>query len=400
MLELINELKNTTSTNEKIKLLEKNNSDLVREIFEYTYNPFKNYYIKKIKIDYIGRKTLNSNTWHDVKKHLDRLNSREITGNSAIDLTINLIEEFDEESQELLINIIKRDLRVNISERIINKAFPNLIPDYRIQLANTYDQTKEYGVKNWYVTPKLDGLRCTFIEGKLLTRNGKEIIGFDHIIEELKRFPNNTSLIDGELYNHDIKFQTIQGIVLSNKNIKPEDKLKIKFNVFAVINNEINTTAQMIKFMRFKNDFKYIEFLKYKKIDNDFKQIKNMHDEYVSNGYEGIMLRDPSMFYDFKRSNALLKYKNFKEEDFKIKGYFEGEGKYSGMLGGFEICGVVDGHKIKSRVGSGFSDHQRKKFWKEKDELIGKLVEIKFQGITDDKSSLRFPVVKGLKLDR
>ena len=78
----------------------------------------------------------------------------------------------------------------------------------------------------------------------------------------------------------------------------------------------------------------------------------------------------------------------------------EGNGKYQGMLGKFICEGKVEGHFIKTEVGSGFNDEQRSEFWKEKKSLIGKKIECKYQNLTDDNSSLRFPIFLKFKLDR
>jgi DNA ligase-1 len=104
--------------------------------------------------------------------------------------------------------------------------------------------------------------------------------------------------------------------------------------------------------------------------------------------------------YNWKRSDALLKYKSFFEEDLKVVGVVEGKGKYQGMLGAFVCEGVVEGHKISTEVGSGFDDEMREFFWKNRKNLIGMMVEVKYQGLTDSQDSLRFPIFQKTKEDR
>ena len=77
--------------------------------------------------------------------------------------------------------------------------------------------------------------------------------------------------------------------------------------------------------------------------------------------------------------------------------------KYEGMLGALVCSGVIDGKYIETEVGTGFTDEQRNEFWLNKDVLIGRLAEIKFQEISSDatgKFSLRFPVFLKFKFDR
>ena len=247
----------------------------------------------------------------------------------------------------------------------------------------------------------------------LFTRKGKQIIGFESTIEkDCKNFckRTHTGAVDGELFSTTIPFEKIQGAVMRNKNIKPEEKEQISFNVFALLLNFDNriifdTTKKMVDTMdkAFTGRFEYKYLNRVVQTEITIDQIDALHDNFVEQGYEGIMLRDVKKSYSFKRDNAILKFKKFKEDDFKIVDIFEGEGKYSGMLGGFVVKGKVDGKTIKSSVGSGFSDAQRKEYWDTlfpaKTKVIGKLAEIKYQGLTPD-GSLRFPVFNHMKEDR
>jgi DNA ligase-1 len=80
--------------------------------------------------------------------------------------------------------------------------------------------------------------------------------------------------------------------------------------------------------------------------------------------------------------------------DLTITDIEEGNDKYSGILGALVCQGEEDGKKIFVNVGSGFSDEQRKNYWDNKSELIGKIVEVKCDAITKNQEgtySLRFP---------
>ena len=132
--------------------------------------------------------------------------------------------------------------------------------------------------------------------------------------------------------------------------------------------------------------------------------------KYVMDGQEGAMLRHPRVWYSWKRDDNLLKHKLFTEHDFEVIGYYEGEGEFEGTLGGIRVKGNYDKKPIISEVGSGFKvleehPYNRTSLWEIRDELIGKKVELKFQGITDKPNdegfwSLRFPVFNKFKEDR
>ena len=104
------------------------------------------------------------------------------------------------------------------------------------------------------------------------------------------------------------------------------------------------------------------------------------------------MLNTSGGFYRTKRTPDLLKVKKFHSADILCTGVFEGEGRLVGKLGGI----YVDFRGNKVGVGSGFNDEQREYYWKNQDEIVGKIVEIKyFEESTnqkDDSISLRFPV--------
>jgi DNA ligase-1 len=119
-------------------------------------------------------------------------------------------------------------------------------------------------------------------------------------------------------------------------------------------------------------------------------------DEYynaaVAGGFEGIMVKDPTAPYQFKRSTNWMKLKPTKSVEGTIKGMLPGTGKYEGMLGAL----MVDIGGVITDVGSGFSDNEREIFWKDRDSLLGKQVTVVFQEFTAD-GKLRFPRFKGIR---
>jgi DNA ligase-1 len=119
--------------------------------------------------------------------------------------------------------------------------------------------------------------------------------------------------------------------------------------------------------------------------------------ECVNDGYEGIMIKDRFGVYECKRSTTWMKWKPVITVDLTVVGVEEGTGKNVGKLGAFICEGIDQGKEIHVNVGSGLTDKNREEFWKERDELVGQVVEImadavtKNQDITNDVYSLRFP---------
>jgi DNA ligase-1 len=137
-------------------------------------------------------------------------------------------------------------------------------------------------------------------------------------------------------------------------------------------------------------------------LDSDEGQLryKEINAQAVAGGYEGIMIKDPDAGYECKRSVAWLKLKPFIEVSLVVVGVEEGTGKNVGKLGAFIVEGIDDGKAIKTNVGSGLTDNMRECFWEAADELIGNIVEVRADAVTQNQDgtySLRFPRFKGFR---
>ena len=128
--------------------------------------------------------------------------------------------------------------------------------------------------------------------------------------------------------------------------------------------------------------------------DEGQKQFKDFNKEAIEQGYEGIMIKDPTAKYQCKRSTGWLKQKPFIEVSLEVKDIEVGTGRNEGRLGAFICEGIDDGKTIKVNVGSGFSDANRDEFWSSKDTIPGQIVEVRADAITQNQDgtySLRFP---------
>jgi DNA ligase-1 len=122
-----------------------------------------------------------------------------------------------------------------------------------------------------------------------------------------------------------------------------------------------------------------------------YKEINAMA---IAGGYEGIMLKDADAGYKCKRSVAWLKLKPFIEVSLTVAAVEEGTGKNVGKLGALVCEGIDDGKRISVNVGSGFTDSNRDNYWASRDKVVGKVVEVRADAITQNQDgtySLRFP---------
>jgi DNA ligase-1 len=123
-------------------------------------------------------------------------------------------------------------------------------------------------------------------------------------------------------------------------------------------------------------------------------EFKQYNKDAVEQGYEGIMIKDIDAVYECKRSHSWLKQKPYIEVSLEITDVEEGTGRNTGRLGALVCSGIDDGRLIRVNVGSGFSDSDRDQFWSGRDSLIGQVVEVRADAVTqnqDGSYSLRFP---------
>lgn len=119
----------------------------------------------------------------------------------------------------------------------------------------------------------------------------------------------------------------------------------------------------------------------------------------VAEDKEGLML-NYDVPYRRTRHRGILKIKQFYTMDLPILRCEEGIGRLERTLGAF----VLDFKGNEVRVGSGFTDAQRMEFWKNRDDIVGMLCEVKYKEISKDKGtgleSLQFPIFVQIRKDK
>ena len=120
-------------------------------------------------------------------------------------------------------------------------------------------------------------------------------------------------------------------------------------------------------------------------------------DKQIALEHEGVMVNINDAPYEGKRTKNILKVKAMQDCDLKIIGFEEGTGKNKGTLGAI----IVDYKGFEVKVGSGFTDEDRKYFWNNQNELLGRVITVQYFEETTNKKdnslSLRFPVYKELR---
>lgn len=275
---------------------------------------------------------------------------------------------------------------------------------FKPMLATKWNDRKDKVVGQVHIQPKLDGIRCIAKADGLWTREGKPIYGAPHIHEQLQpifsRYPD--IIIDGELYNHDLKDDFNQ-IVSAVKKQKPTEedlavsREKLQYWVYDLPSHD-GTFGDRNKILQNVIDIGLFE------ADNNIVivQTVEVHKEdvdktasiYIEAGFEGAMIRLPGK-YENKRSNTLIKWKEFQDEEFPIVDIQEGEGNRTGMAARV-VLSLPDGRTFSA--GMIGNVEYCKQLLAEKDEHIGKAGTVVFQNYTPD-GVPRFPKFKGVRFD-
>jgi len=274
----------------------------------------------------------------------------------------------------------------------------------RPMLAEKFTERKKYVIYPAAVSPKLDGVRAMIYQDEkeiiFISRLGKQYLFMDNLRAEARKFIEEFDqrvVLDGELYSHNIPFNAISGAVRSkNKPSKFDDKLEFHiFDLYLPDSPDLSYEGRMdlLREVCNREDFKYLHFVFY---DNVFKeeQISIKHAEYVKMGYEGLMVRNLMSPYRLgRRTNDLLKYKEFEDDEFKVIDVVEGMGTERGAA--VFVCVTKDGQKFSVRPRG--SIEKRKMQFKNKSKYIGKMLTVRYQPLSKEDVLPRFPV--GIKFD-
>jgi ATP-dependent DNA ligase len=230
-------------------------------------------------------------------------------------------------------------------------------------------------------------VRCVAIPQKgLFSRLRKEFPHLEHIKEEINRLP---MILDGELYSNEIGFQEIVGIV-KRETLKPGDpekQLKIQYHVYDMISQKpYEERLKDLQDLFRSHCFQHIVLVD-TTICHSEAEMKQQHAQYVSDGYEGIMLRSPQGLYKHSRSVDLLKYKEFFDDEYEVIGFREGDGLERGCV--IWTCRTAEGNIFHCRPRG--THEERAEWFKHGPNYIGEKLTVRYQEKTDD-GLPRFPV--------
>lgn len=415
--DIIKEIENTSSTNDKIaKLTHYKNTPLLKEVIFKALDTFTQYYIRKIP-------SISTNTSQITLEHalseLDKLSTRQLTGHAAQRHLQYLLELLSEKDAYVLSLIIMKDLRCGLGIKTVNKVYPNLVSVYPCMLAETWNEkNKSYVTYPGYLQLKADGIRLNIVVKNqkvfYFSRSGKAYDFLGHHDEDILEFCKSHALdnivFDGEGLcvnpeNGDTLPREIGNGIISKANkgkISLAEVYKIRFVLWDIIdlndfNNGIGTKTYTDRFnlLNCLNLPSFMTVIETHIVDSDL-QVSELYAKYVSMGQEGAMYKNPNAVWENKRTVSILKLKESLECELKIIGYKEGTGKYLGMIGSLD-CISADGVSVNI---SGFTDEFRKLDYS---TLHNQIVSVIYNCIISDVNgnySLFLPRFKELREDK
>jgi DNA ligase-1 len=413
----VEQMRATSSSLDKVEIL-KQQSYTIQEILKYTYDPYRQYYVtsktciknKDIIEPYFGK------TIFDL---LDDLNNRHMTGHAAIGV-VNYFVNKNLEYKDLIYNIIDKDLKIRTGAKVINKAFPGLIPEFNVALAQNYDDKCDWN-DSWYASRKLDGVRCLAVVDKkgectLYSRMGKEFTTLNKVKEAIEATNIINTVFDGEICLIDKNGnEDFQGVMkqLRRKDHQIENPVFMIFDMIHKPDFDKNKSTEILSDRLHKlrtfidydmsehaNNFHLGTTLRYL---DQFQITDGRHfdmwGQMASDGnWEGFMLRK-DVGYEGKRSKNLLKVKTFYDAEYEVLGFdvdqheVVRDGKSESMTMLSQVWIEHKNHLVK--VGSGFTQDQRLQYMD--GSIVGKIITVQYFEETKNQEggvSLRFPTVK------
>ena len=381
------------------------------------YNPFHVFGVRQVPetqglVD-------QPNPWPQFWGLLEGLRTRSITGHAARDAIEAMSQEFDSvEWNNLCRRVIIKDLRCGISEKTLNKVLGKTewrIPVFTCQLAtdSTDHQSKMTGSKR--IECKLDGVRvlalCTKTSVSLFSRNGKPFENFSDIEDQLMTIKGRISLetkgpfvLDGEIVGE--SFQALMKQAQRKSNAQTRDMTYYIFDVIPLADFERGfwNAQQHKRTLLLDTNQAEIETQPNLRVMSgmtvDLKSaeghdiMRRFAEDAVAQGFEGIMIKDLAAPYECKRTTFWMKWKPVITVDLNIVGFEQGTGRNADRLGAIICEGTDNDRNIRVNVGSGLSDADRDEYWNSRDDLLGRVVEVAADAVTQNQDgtySLRFP---------
>ena len=405
IIEILNEINQENGSKYKLSILEKyRDNKEFQKVLKLTYDKVKyNFYVTphtlKKPEEYEGKVKLSA-----ALKFLEiDLAKRWTTGKDAITETNSLLRLLSKEDAEVVWRILDRDLRININSKSINKVFKKLITEFpymRCSLPDKLDRIKYPA----FIQLKCDGTYRTIVkdgdEIRIYARSGEEST-LPMFKKKIKNLPDGAYIGELLIKGYSSK-DRLKANGLINSDTEPENIYMVAWDYLTLDEwKEGKSKTDYIKrFRKLEENIQNETVIQpvMGKIVENFEEAQEFYRYVVSQGEEGAVLKN--LDNKFKNGTATdnIKMKEEAVAEFRITGFQEGTGRFTGTLGALEV--ISEDGKVESKV-SGFTDEMRDYIWKNRDKLLDTIVSVKYNGVTKAKNKdtygLMFPVFVELR---
>jgi DNA ligase-1 len=426
ILTMIDDVNSTSSTTAKVAILAKYKNDaLVVWALKETYSTQIRHYVTGATL----RKNLEKfskfpdNIGHNrtLPEVMDLLSSRRMTGHSALILLTSWITS-NRKYEDLVYRILDGNLKIRMDVRSINKAIPDCVPTFDVPLAETYTPDRQLDLREWYVSRKLDGVRCLAVfdeqgQCKLKSREGNDFETLGSLQRMLSARGYTNLVLDGEVCITDPQGGESFSAIQRQIGKKNHDIAEAVFLVFDMVPlsifesgeggipyrerlsnlKDLLTTAPTPNF----NTTTRVDLL-HQEIVSDVDHLATWINRAADKKWEGLIIRKDTQWAG-RRSLDMLKVKTFPDAEYvvldvemsRMRMFFDGVEKEVDALGAAWIR-----HKgTMVKVGSGWSQPERLFYFANPEQLIGRVLTVQYFEETTNITgghSLRFPVVKAI----
>lgn len=398
---------------------------IAQRLIKEALDPYRVFGVKKFEApDHYN--TEDTTDYAMVFDYLDRLASRDLTGDAARCAVTNMLSQFTEETAGYIVRIIDKDLKAGFSADTFNKIHKtNKIPTFEVMLADKCETPEEFLERLTFPCQadwKYDGQRTIAIVRagqpvEYRARSGKlseHLNGlFDEDLLRIREYLTVDFVMDGEAFASDFT-ETINAKKSGNDEAKANLRLRAFFMmplsdwIAQSTNNTMRSNRRTLeRVLREQNCTKVIlsegrEVKDYADMVAYCNEVIDVHKQ------EGLILKNWDSTYQWDRTIDWCKVKRFYDVDARIVGWYKGRPKsrLENTCGGITVEGRDEhGRPFRCNVGSGFSDEVRDDIANNFDtKYKHKTAVVTYQEISKAKDSelfsLRFPTFNHVRDDK
>lgn len=403
-LEILLEIEKTTgegSQKKKQLLISENLTPRLEYILSICFDPFVT--TKLHKLEYReDSSSIDADPYADFVWLCEELKKAPAINDSLRTKAEILVEStgYDKELKKVFAKVLTKRMNIGIGAKLINKAVgKELIPDPSLMLAEDDHKVLDKW-ESIVCEEKYDGVRVICViedrTPRFYTRafNELDVKYLRKIADQLLSLSNGMDGIffDGELT--DFERKSVSGKVTQIMKGSPKESIgdDLFFNVFDIDSSDVIKKGKGIKnYRERRSDLELLFFgrkfenliLAQKWEAKTKDELMPIYDQIVAKGGEGVIMKDPTHVYECKRSKSWIKFKEVEDCDLVIIGWYPGEGKREGFIGGF-ICKDLSG-EYEVKVGSGFTEKDLIELSRNPDDIIGRIVAVQYNVPIEDK---------------